>query len=79
MLNVLAGPDADDLDSAMREGDDYTATLAQGASGLRLAVIPSLVEGSTDAVLANFEVSLDVLRGLGATIDSVEPMAGNGD
>ncbi|HJM74269.1 MAG TPA: amidase [Dehalococcoidia bacterium] len=79
MLNVLAGPDADDLDSAMREGDDYTATLAQGASGLRLAVIPSLVEGSTDAVLANFEVSLDVLRGLGATIDSVEPMAGHGD
>jgi aspartyl-tRNA(Asn)/glutamyl-tRNA(Gln) amidotransferase subunit A len=79
MLNVLAGPDADDLDSAMREGDDYTATLAQGVGGLRLAVIPSLVEGSSDAVLANFEASLDVLRGLGATIDSVEPMAGHGD
>ena len=79
MLNVLAGPDADDLDSAMREGDDYTATLAQGVGGLRLAVIPSLVEGSSDAVLANFEASLDVLRGLGATIDSVEPMAGYGD
>jgi aspartyl-tRNA(Asn)/glutamyl-tRNA(Gln) amidotransferase subunit A len=79
MLNVLAGPDADDLDSAMREGDDYTATLAQGVNGLRVAVIPSLVEGSSDAVLANFEASLDVLRGLGATIDSVEPMAGHGD
>ena len=79
MLNVLAGPDADDLDSAMRDGDDYTATLAQGVNGLRVAVIPSLVEGSSDAVLANFEASLDVLRGLGATIDSVEPMAGHGD
>ncbi|MEE8422122.1 MAG: amidase, partial [Dehalococcoidia bacterium] len=79
MLNVLAGPDPDDLDSAMREPDDYTATLEQGADQLRLAVIPSLVEGSTDAVLANFEASLDVLRGLGATVETVEPMAGFGD
>ena len=80
LLNVLAGPDDRDLDSAMREGDDdYTATLDQGVSGLRLAVIPSLVEGSSQAVLANFETSLDVLRGLGATVESVEPMAGHGD
>ncbi|MDP6605262.1 MAG: amidase [Dehalococcoidia bacterium] len=79
MLNVLAGPDPDDLDSAMREPDDYSATLEQGVGQLRLAVIPSLVEGSTDAVLANFESSLDVLRGLGATIDTVEPMTGYSD
>jgi aspartyl-tRNA(Asn)/glutamyl-tRNA(Gln) amidotransferase subunit A len=79
MMNVLAGPDARDLDSAMREPDDYMATIDQGVSGLRLAVIPSLVEDSSEAVLANFEASLDVLRGLGATIDSVEPMAGHGD
>ncbi len=79
MLTVLAGPDGEDFDSAMREGEDYAATLDGGVDGLRLAVIPSLVEGSTDGVAENFERSLDVLRGLGATIDSCEPMQGYGD
>ena len=79
MINVLAGPDERDLDSAMREADDYTATLEDGVNGLRLAVIPSLLEGSVDAILENFAASLDVLRGLGAIIESVEPMAGFDD
>ena len=79
MLSAIAGPDERDLDSAMRDGEDYAATLNAGVDGLRLAVIPSLVEGSTDDVLGNFEGSLDVLRGLGATIDRCEPMAGLGE
>jgi aspartyl-tRNA(Asn)/glutamyl-tRNA(Gln) amidotransferase subunit A len=86
MLNVLAGPDPRDHGSAMKpraERDqetgsdgDYTAGLDGGIAGLRLAVVPSLVEGCTDDVLAAFERSLDVLRGLGATIERAEPMAG---
>ncbi|MPZ99647.1 MAG: hypothetical protein GEU80_09995 [Dehalococcoidia bacterium] len=79
MLQVLAGPDPRDLDSVMREPDDYLSGLGQSIEGQRLAVIPSLVEGCAPAVTANFERSLDVLRSLGASIDSVEPMAGHGD
>ncbi len=79
ILTVLAGPDEEDFDSAMREGEDYAAALDEGVDGLRLAVIPSLLEGSTDGVVENFERSLDVLRGLGAAIDRCEPMQGYGD
>ena len=63
----------------MRDGEDYAAALEGGVRGLRFAVIPSLVEGCAEDVLANFEVALDVLRGLGATIDRCEPMAGLDD
>ena len=79
MLSALAGPDPRDFDSAMREGEDYTAALERGVSGLRLAIIPSLVEGCSEGVRRNFEQSLDVLRALGATIASSEPMAGYDD
>ena len=79
MLSVLAGPDERDHDSAMRDGEDYAAALDGGLEGLRLAVVPSLVEGSEEAVLENFERSLDVLRGLGVAIERAEPMAGAGD
>ena len=79
MLTALAGPDPRDHDSAMRDGEDYAAALEGGVRGLRFAVIPSLVEGCAEDVLANFEVALDVLRGLGATIDRCEPMAGLDD
>ena len=76
MLQVLAGPDPRDFDSANREADDYPGGLAAGTSGMRFAVIPSLLEGSSDAVLEAFERSLDMLRDLGATIERREPMAG---
>ena len=80
MLNALAGPDPRDLDSAMREGDgDYTSELGHDISGLRLAVIPSLVEGCEAAVATNFERSLEVLRELGAEVGTVEPLAGFAD
>ena len=79
MLNALAGPDPRDLDSAMRKGEDYTAALGDGVEGLRLAVIPSLVEGCEPAVETNFGRSLEVLRDLGAEIGSTEPLAGLAD
>jgi len=79
MLRVLAGPDPLDHDSAMREGEDYAAQLGAGVAGLRLAVIPSLVEDCAEDVAENFERALDTLRSLGATIDRREPMAGYPD
>lgn len=76
MLGAIAGPDPRDGDSANRDTEDYTATFDQGIDGLRFAVIPSLLEGCADAVLQNFEHSLEVLRELGATIERREPIQG---
>ncbi len=75
LLEALAGPDPRDLDSAGRDAEAYAAP-EPDIAGLRLAVIPSLVEGSEPAVAANFERSLTVLRELGAEIGVVEPLAG---
>ena len=76
LLEALAGPDPRDLDSAGRDAEAYAAAAEPGLAGLRLAVIPSLVEGSERAVAANFERSLGVLGDLGAEIGVVEPLAG---
>ena len=79
LLNVLQGADPRDHDSVARAGEDFTADLGAGVAGLTLGVIPSLLEQAQDAVLENFEASLEVLRDLGATIVQVEPMEGEGD
>lgn len=79
LLSVLAGPDARDLDSAGYPGADYTAALGAPVRGLRLAVIPSLVESCEPAVLANFEASLATLRGLGIEVAEYEPLIGLAD
>ena len=76
MLDVLAGHDPRDAGSVARPPESFRAGIEGGVQGLRLAVIPSLVEGSDDATLAAFEAGLEVLRGLGAIISTVEPMAG---
>jgi len=76
MLEALAGPDPRDLDSTGRGGESYSLDLDTGVSGLRLGVIPSLLEGSAAAVRANFEQSLTELSGAGALIEEVEPLAG---
>ena len=76
MLTVLAGPDDRDLDSARREGEGYASMLGGGIAGLRLAVVPSLVEDAQPGVIESFERSLDVLRNLGAEIVEAEPLAG---
>ncbi len=79
MLAVLAGPDDRDHDSAGRESEDYAAALRTDLAGVRLAIVPSLLEGCRPPVAANFDRSLEVLRGLGAEIDEVEPLAGVAD
>ena len=79
LLNVLQGADPRDHDSAARRSEDFTADLGAGVDGLTLGVIPSLLEGSQDAVLKNFAASLEVLRDLGATIVQVEPLEEDDD
>jgi aspartyl-tRNA(Asn)/glutamyl-tRNA(Gln) amidotransferase subunit A len=76
MLTAIAGPDPRDHDSANRDGEDYAAGISDGINGMRFAVIPSLLEGCADAILQNFERSLEVLRELGATIERREPIQG---
>lgn len=80
MLDVLAGFDPDDPGSIARPGGgSYAESLDSGIEGLRLAVVPSVIEGCGNEVYANFEASLRVLEGLGAMIGEVEPCAGLGD
>lgn len=75
LLNVLAGHDARDHDSVQRVPEDFTAAIDAPVEGLRLAVIPSLVDGCADAIVRNFERSVAALRDLGAEVVMVEPMA----
>lgn len=75
LLNVLAGYDASDHDSVRRPLEDFTAGIDAPLEGLRLAVVPSLVEGCADAVVRNFERSVVAFRDLGVEIVTAEPMA----
>jgi aspartyl-tRNA(Asn)/glutamyl-tRNA(Gln) amidotransferase subunit A len=76
MLDVLAAYDAGDPDSVDHPATSYVAGIDQGVRGLRLAVVPSVIEGCDAEVYTNFEASLKVLEGLGATLGEVEPCAG---
>ena len=77
MLDVLAAFDADDPGSIQRpDAASYAEGIDAGIRSLRLAVVPSVIEGCDSGVYANFEASLKVLEGLGATIGEVEPCAG---
>lgn len=79
MLDALAGHDPRDPDSVARPPESFTAGIEGSIGGLRLGVIPSLVEGCDEATLAAFEEALNVLRGLGAVISTVEPMTGENE
>lgn len=79
MLDILAGYDPRDPDSVDRPPQSFRAGIEGGVQGLRLAVIPSLVEGSDGATRAAFEAGVDMLRGLGAAVSTAEPMAGEAD
>jgi len=68
VLEAIAGPDPADpttTDRAWRYDDTGTRR------DFRFGVLTGVTEGSEDAVRANFERSLDVLRGIG-TVEEVE-------
>ncbi len=79
LLDVLAGPDDRDADSAAHPYERAFEALTADVRGLRVAVIPSLLQGCDAAVLRNFEASLDVLAALGIHLGECEPLAGFAD
>lgn len=79
MLSALAGPDENDLDSAAPPNRDYAAAVTESVAGLRLAVVPSLLDSCQAAVIENFERALAVFQDLGIILDECEPLAGLSD
>ena len=72
MLQALAGHDPADPASASVPIPDYRASLTGDIRGLRIGVIRHFWEEdapASDAVRAAMEAALDVLRGLGASIE----------
>ncbi|MBV1799598.1 amidase [Siccirubricoccus sp. G192] len=74
LLGVMAGPDAEDPGSAMREAEDYTRDLHRGVKGLRIGFIRHFHEADMPAspeVAAALEAAARLLAAEGATIRDV--------
>jgi aspartyl-tRNA(Asn)/glutamyl-tRNA(Gln) amidotransferase subunit A len=72
MLQAIAGHDPRDPASANRAVPDYRANLAGGIKGLRIGVLRHMYEEDVavpQVVKAALADALDVLRGLGATLE----------
>ena len=72
MLQAIAGHDPNDPASADRPLQDYRAALTGGIKGLRIGVLRHLFEQDAPippAAMAAMQAALDVLRGLGATLE----------
>ncbi|MGE3877063.1 MAG: amidase [Parvibaculaceae bacterium] len=74
MLNVIAKPDLRDWHSLPYDGRDYTKGLDKGIKGLRIAFSPALGHADVDPdVAAAVKKAVEVLRGLGAKVDRIDP------
>ena len=72
LLTALAGYDPRDPASAKVPAEDYTASLEQSVAGLRLAVPTNFFfEEITEEARSAFDAAVDVLRGLGATVEEL--------
>src|SRR5439155_238998 len=72
LLGAIAGHDPMDATSIDAPVPDYTAGLEQGVRGLRLGVPDEYFTKGMDAeVEAAVRVAIDVLKGLGATLERV--------
>ena len=72
LLSAIAGEDACDSTSVPRAVPDYRAALSGDVRGLRLGVPREyFVEGVSGEVQAAVRAAIDVLRGLGATVEEV--------
>ncbi len=70
LLNIISGFDERDSTSLSMLEKDYTRAFEKGISGMRFAVLPELFqEGVSPLVREQFEHSLIVLSGLGASIE----------
>src|SRR5439155_23741462 len=77
VLQALAGHDALDPGSAALPVPDFNATLREGVAGLRIGVVRDYFFDYVDPeIVAAVDAAVEVLRGLGATIEEVElPLA----
>ncbi|WP_414474526.1 amidase [Microvirga sp. M2] len=78
IMEVVSGHDPSDVLSSPRPVPPYTKQLDGDLRGMKLAVVRELAygQGVDPEVRAAFEVSLDVLRGQGATIEEISlPLA----
>lgn len=72
LLQSIAGHDPDDPFSPDMPVPDFSAEIENGVKGARLAVCPDLIDVEIDKPIADaFDAALDVLRGLGAEIETV--------
>jgi len=72
LLRAIAGADPRDSTCLDAPVPDYAATLAQGVRGRRLGVPDEyFIEGMDPEVERAVRAALDVLRGLGATVEGV--------
>ncbi len=72
VLNAIAGHDPRDATSLPLEKKDYTAALGSGVDGLRLGVPEEyFVDGMEDGTRRAVETAINVLQGLGASIQPV--------
>ena len=71
LLSIIAGADPLDSTSSTHRVDDYGSGIEEGIRGLRFGVVREGVEKLEGEVRANFEEALVVLRGGGATVESV--------
>jgi aspartyl-tRNA(Asn)/glutamyl-tRNA(Gln) amidotransferase subunit A len=72
-LQVLAGYDQHDPKSVNVSVPDYTASIDAGIKGSRIAVSPNFTQNAEvdDDIAEAFERALDVLRDLGAIVETV--------
>ncbi len=75
MLQVMAQPDARDWTALPPDGRDYRVGLNDGVRGLRMAYSPTLgyVKNLHPEVAAAVDRGVQVLRDLGAHIETVDP------
>jgi aspartyl-tRNA(Asn)/glutamyl-tRNA(Gln) amidotransferase subunit A len=74
MMNVISQPDARDWTSLPADGTDYTAKLAKGIKGLKIAFSPTLGYVDVDPEIARLvKDAVKVLADLGAEVEEVDP------
>ncbi len=73
LFDAMHGPDANDTRTQAHPRIDVLGALKRGVTGMRFAIFPAEDLGEIDsAVTQAFESALDVLRGLGASVDVVK-------
>lgn len=74
MMNALAKPDARDWTSLPHDGVDYLKKLGKGVKGMKIAFSPALGYVDVDPeISALVDGAVNVLQGLGAKVEQVDP------